>query len=282
LNADSEVVWRYDGNTHHDFATDDGGNIWTLTHTLRDTTAEPVSGAPELGERVLADAVVQLSPTGQEQRRIPLLEAFADSNFRAALNLYPTTLESDREKPWDILHTNAIELVGPEFAAHHPFAEAGDLLVVCRTPDLIALLDRQTGHINWASRGFWWQPTDALPLPSGRILVFDSNGHAAGGLPSRLVEFAPDTQRITWAYTGRSDQPFWSIQGGSVQRLPDKNLLVTSPLMGTIEEISPSGELLWQYRNPVRHPEANPPRIAAVWSGRRIPTERLDFLQKAE
>jgi hypothetical protein len=105
---------------------------------------------------------------------------------------------------------------------------------------------------------------------AGNILVFD-NGGLAGfgallpGLPgfwpvtfrnySRAVEYNPVTMEKVWEYThpiddratGGEDKFFsWFIS--SVQRLPNGNTLICEGNAGRVFEVTPVGEIVWQYR----------------------------------
>ncbi len=278
LDRDSELVWRYPGRIHRDLEVGPDSEIVALAHRFRDTDADPVDGMPQLPDRVLADQIVRLSPDGDELQRISLLEAFADSPYLGALQMYPTTLESPGEPEWDALHASSVARLDPDFADHHAFAEPGHLLVTLRTLDLVAVVDPDAREVVWATRGAWWQPTDATPLPDGDMLVYDSNGHGGEGLASRILRFDPATERVSRSYTGTEDEPFWSREGGTLQPLPDGHVLFTSPLTGQIKEIDADDELIWEYRNPAHRRHDGRRQIAVVWDAERIPPDRLDWL----
>ncbi|MFB6372130.1 MAG: arylsulfotransferase family protein, partial [Bradymonadaceae bacterium] len=188
LDRESNAIWSYSGRTHHDFDIDSNGDIFALAHRQRTTSREPVSGMPHLPEKVLGDNVVRLSPTGRERERISLLDAMAESTYAPVLQMHPRTVERPGETEWDVLHASSVAVIGPQFAGAHAVADPGDLLLSFRAVDLVAVLDYDRRRISWATRGAWWQPTDADPLPDGDILVFDSNGHGAAGLPSRILK----------------------------------------------------------------------------------------------
>jgi hypothetical protein len=278
LDRHSEPIWRYSQRTHPALDVEPDGDILTLRDRVRDTDAHPVDGMPHLPDRILADDIVQLAPDGRELRRVSILDALARSPYRAALQMHPRTVESPGETVADVLHANSVARLGESFARHHDFAAPDDVVVSLRTLDVVAILDLQQRRVTWASRGGWWQPTDADPLPDGDLLVFDTNGHGAEGLASRLLEFDPVSERVDWMYTGHADQPFWSREGGSAQKLPGGNVLVTSPLAGRLQEITPDGTVAWEFRNPARTRRPGGTLTAAIWSGRRIPSDQLDFL----
>lgn len=106
----------------------------------------------------------------------------------------------------------------------------------------------------------------------GNILVYD-NGGLAGygsllpGLPpfwpvtfrsySRVVEFDPITYDKVWEYTNETDRRseggdrrFFSWFISSVQRLENGNTLITEGNDGRVFEVTPEGEIVWEYYEP--------------------------------
>jgi hypothetical protein len=282
VDRESQVLWRYAGHTHHDFDVRPDGSIYVLDQTFRDTRDAPVSGVPQLPELVLDDQVVLLSSEGRPRTRISMLDALADSPYRWLLRAYPTYLEGEKnEETWDPLHTNTIDVVGPDFASRHDFADPGDLVVSFRTLDVVALLDPQKEEIVWATRGVWLQQHDPRPLPGGEMLVFDNNGYGGPGGASRLLQFDPSDGAVSWSYTGTRDHPFSSRAYGSLQPLENGNVLVTSSLEGRIFEVTRGGEIVWEFLNPMRKRDDGGTFVATIYSARRIPYDRLAFLSEA-
>jgi hypothetical protein len=119
-----------------------------------------------------------------------------------------------------------------------------------------------------------------IPFPlngAGNILLVDNGGAApfgAGYGPdehgnpahpnkfrpySRVVELDPTTLDIVWHYErpnpntvtpGDNFTPFRSDLAGSAQRLLNKNTLITEALSGRIFEVTPDGELVWEWVSP--------------------------------
>jgi hypothetical protein len=67
-----------------------------------------------------------------------------------------------------------------------------------------------------------------------------------------VLEFDPRTRAVTWSYEGSAEDPFDSATGGSVQRLPNGNTLITESDGGRAFEVTPSREIVWEYYNPAR------------------------------
>jgi hypothetical protein len=269
VDRHSEVIWKVAEHVHHDLCVHPDGTVITLTHDWRDARAHPVPNCSHLGAVLLDDFVVVISPDGKITRRISLLTSIANSDYSDLLR----TVEEDE---WDVLHTNTVERVTPEFAEHHEFARADQIMLSFRSRNALAILDLESERIVWASCGPYRAQHDPDVLPNGQILLFDNRGHAGPGGPSRIIEFDPVAQAIHWSYTGTVEDPLYSLVRSTQQLLPGGNILITESDAGRILEVSRSGEVCWEFRNPARLPEG-PPSIAIVCGATRVPAEYVQF-----
>lgn len=273
VDRHSNVLWRFADHTHHDLYVHDDGTIYTLTHALRDTAAQPVAGAPHLAPTVLDDFVVRLSADGAVLNRVSLLEAFARSPFRQILQTVP-------RGEWDLLHTNAVKVVTPQFATHHPFSASGQVLISMRSRQALALLDLETEGIVWASCGPYRFQHDPDLLDNGHILLFDNRGHPGPGGFSRIIEFDPATEAIRWSYAGDEQNPLSSLIRSTQQLLPNGNVLISESDGGRIVEVTRAGQIVWEFRNPAQLDD-DPTTVAIVCGAVRLPVDQLDFVDKA-
>src|SRR5690606_42153254 len=69
---------------------------------------------------------------------------------------------------------------------------------------------------------------------------------------SRALEFDPRTMELVWQYTGSPESPLESDIRSYTQRLPNGNTLITESNGGRVLEVTRSGEIAWEYVNPVR------------------------------
>src|SRR5260370_25881578 len=96
---------------------------------------------------------------------------------------------------------------------------------------------------------------------AGNLLLFDDAGGA--GFPpaalgiyagSRVLEIDPVKKEIVWQYTGEnSGRPVWSFFSSfvsSAQRLPNGNTLIDEGMNGRIFQITPDGDIVWEYVTP--------------------------------
>ncbi|WP_196783671.1 aryl-sulfate sulfotransferase [Flavobacterium hydrophilum] len=96
---------------------------------------------------------------------------------------------------------------------------------------------------------------------AGNLLVFDNQGpsgypptYLASQLGSRILEIDPIKKEIVWQYTAlNSNQPVWNFYSSfisSARRLPNGNTLIDEGMNGRIFQVTPAGEIVWEYVNP--------------------------------
>jgi hypothetical protein len=174
----------------------------------------------------------------------------------------------------DPLHTNTVDVITEEAAANFAFGEAGQVLLSFRELGAIGVLDPQTKRLRWAARGYWLGQHDPDILPNGNILLFDNYGYFERPEGrSRVVEFDPQTMAIVWQYAGTAEGPFESLIRASQERLANGNTLITESSGGRILEVTPAGEIVWQFINPVRGGEANDRLPIICWAQRLDPSD---------
>jgi len=266
MDRNSRVIWKYLDRAHHDVEVGPDGRVYTLTQTLRN---RPVDGMPNLETPMLEDFLVVLSPDGAVERKISLLDAVAASPYRkyfAALSDYA------RQDP---LHTNAAKPVSGFEASNIGAPASGGVLLSFRETGLLATIDPETGRLVWATRGPWLGQHDPSLLPTGNILLFDNLGNIGPGGISRVVEFNPRNSAIEWSFAGTEDHQLESELRAGQQRLPNGNTLITESDGGRLLEVTRSGQIVWEYVNPIRGGAAEN-RIPVVSSGRRYAWSELD------
>jgi len=267
MNRDSEVIWKYLAQVHHDFDVAEDGKIYVLTHEIRTNVIEE---AAHLEPPRVDDFVAVLSPDGEELKRVSVLDAFAKSDYLRLLSTVTWYTKGD------YLHTNAVQFIDREMAEVLPFASEGQILISCRDIGVIAVLDLETEKIVWALRGSWLGQHDPDVLPNGNILLFDNFGHYGPGGLSRVIEFDPQTQEIVWSYAGDETHFFESKLRSNQERLPNGNTLITESDGGRILEVTPDHEIVWEFVNPVRGGEDGEFIPVVSW-GKRIDPDSLAF-----
>lgn len=267
LNRDSELLWLYTGRAHHDLTVGPDGRIYTLTH---DIVQKRLKGFDHLASAWLEDYLVVLSPEGEEELKLPLTEAVANSRYQHLIHTVASYAVSDP------LHTNAVNLVGAEAAEGLPFAEEGDVMLSFRELNAIGVINPEREELVWATRGSWLGQHDADPLPNGNILLFDNYGNYLSdeGI-SRVMEFDPRSMEIVWEYAGSAEEPLDSAIRAEQQRLENGNTLIIESNAGRILEVTPEGEIVWEYLNTARGGEEEE-HIAIVASAERLSPDSFD------
>ncbi len=164
-----------------------------------------------------------------------------------------------------------------------------NIIIDSREGNFIAIIEKVTGKIVWRIGPYYPdtgqppyrraynhnvpRPVDQIAgqhdanmiaegLPgAGNILVFDNQGSA--GFPpaylssvagSRVLEIDPIKKEIVWQYDAEdSDQAPWTFFSSfisSARRLPNGNTLICEGMTGRIFQITPQGEIVWEYVSP--------------------------------
>jgi hypothetical protein len=266
IDRDSRLVWSFLQHTHHDFDIGPDGRIYVLTNAF---TSRTLPGFDFLARPRLSDALQILSPDGKPLDTIPLTEALAQSQYHRLLNAIPQFSLADP------LHTNSVQLITPALAAHFPFGKPGDVLLSFRDLGAIAVLDPQRRVLTWLLRGSWLGQHDVRLLPDGHLLMFDNlGGYDSGHGPSRALEIDPVTQQVVWQYSGDVRHPLDSALRGRAQREPNGNTLITEADGGRLVEVTPQGQIAWEYINPVRG-GGHARYLPVLCSGQRIDPQTL-------
>ena len=265
LDRNSEVVWKYLGHAHHDIDIGPDGRIYVLTHELVD---EPLEGFDNLASPRLDDFLVILSPDGEELRKISLIHPVAASEYRHLLHGVSSYAVADP------LHTNTVELITEEMARNFDFGTAGQVLLSFRELGAIGVLDLDREELVFALHGYWLGQHDPDILPNGNLLLFDNIGNFEKPEGrSRVIEFDPKTMAIVWQYAGTAQAPLESKIRADQQRLTNGNTLITESSGGRILEVTPTGEIVWQFVNPVRSGDRRERISIICWAQRIDPTE---------
>jgi hypothetical protein len=87
-------------------------------------------------------------------------------------------------------------------------------------------------------------------MENGNVLLFD-NGMHINQLPrSRVLEVNPETDEIEWSYESEHYLEFFSPHISGAQRLWNGNTLICEGDRGRLFEVTPKGEVVWEFYNP--------------------------------
>jgi hypothetical protein len=269
------IVWWQEGNRsnakaqfHHDVQTTADGLVIGMSNERVD--APDISKIPLLDDHVMA-----FNRNGEMVWDWWCHEHYDEFDISDEGRRLIYEMDS-WEDGFDWAHLNTIHSL-----PQNRFAEQGDerfkpgnLLLNSRNLSFPFIVDWETGKVVWQwsnrppgrSRGRVVRsegetahclvgPHDTKMLDNGNILIYDNGGHAAYPLMARfytrLVEVDPVKGDIVWEYYYRDKSSKWlSINTGGMQRLPNGNTLSLATNQGRVFEVTPQGEIVWEYVNP--------------------------------
>jgi hypothetical protein len=246
LEADwnSHILWEVrEPNHHHDGRLLKNGNVLMLCAAeLPDGVAARIQGGrpgTEANGKIWADYIVELTKHGEKVWEWRTWDHLDPEKYRIPL------IQNERSE-WT--HGNALAEL-PD----------GNLLVSFRNISIIAKIDRHSGRVLWnlGAPPLSGQHAPA-PLPNGNILIFDNGPTRLDQtFPfSRVIEVNPATNEIVWKY--QDANRFYSDRISNAQRLPNENTLINEGMFGRFFEVTPAGEVVWEYVNPYFEPANRP------------------------
>lgn len=239
VDWDNDLLWEYeDPFLHHDFCRMENGNTMVLkwVQIPKEIMLKVKGGVPGTEDKgkMWADQFNEVTPEGKVIWQWTSYEHFDPTEH----SICPLC---DRRE-WT--HANTC-VVFPN----------GDILTSFRNINTICIIDKTTGKIKWEwGRGLaeLAHQHDPHLLENGNILIFDNGVHRAAAEVncSIVMELNPKTKKIEWEYRGERLGDFYSSTCSGAQRLPNGNTLICSTTQARIFEITPKGEIVWEYINP--------------------------------
>lgn len=246
LDRDSNLLWRSRCNAHHDLEVLANGDILVLTRKAH------VVPAFDPERPVLEDFVTLLDADGNEKRSFSLLAALERSPYPALETRMRKRFGQGRDQMaqnGDLMHTNSLAVLDGRLAGRLPAFRAGNLLVSCRPLSFVGVVDPEREEFVWTLSGAFQEQHDPKLLANGNLLLFDNTGR---GRASTVRELDPETGATRWEYRGSAQEPFFSRTCGTAERLANGNTLITESDAGRAFEVTPAGEIVWEFWNPER------------------------------
>ena len=238
-DPDGNVVWEHrDPDHHHDARrTESGGALYMNVELMDASLAAQVKGgvAGSAQEGMWADVLVEVDANGNSVWE-----------WRAAEHL-------DLEK-----HIVTFNDLRDEWSHGNTLAPLpGDrVLFSFRNISTVGIVDKASNEIVW-QLGYETlaQQHDPSMLPNGNVLIFDNGSHRREiGLPfSRVIEVNTVSNEIVWEYRDNPAYNFFSPYISGARRLPNGNTLITEGQFGRMFQVTPEGEVVWEFINPHFH-----------------------------
>lgn len=255
LSWDGDLRWKRDIGAHHDVRVLPSGNIVALT--MEDRVVPQVHGRIPLRDQ----GITIVSPEGETIESYSFWDMFSKDRPLARrcterfFDMYP-------KKSWtgfiDLFHANSVErMQRPDLEREHDLYSPTSFLVSMRAQDAIAVLDCLNGRVAWIwGPGELQGPHEARLLANGNVLLFDNGSR--GRDHSRILEVDPLEEEIVWRYTAPTPADFYSKTRGTVQELPNGNLLIGNSNRGEAFEIDREGRVVWRFVNPYTDEKGRP------------------------
>jgi len=232
-------VWEHrDIDHHHDARrTESGGAIYLTVERVPEGLAAQVKGGnPVTGENGMwADVIVEVDASGKRIWEWHAMEHLDPKRDIITFN--------DSRDEWS--HGNTVVPL------------SGDRVMFSfRNLSTIGIIDKGTGEIVWRLGGeALAQQHDPSLLSNGNILVYDNGSHSDHHpLPfSRVIEVDPKSNRTVWEYFDNPAYNFFSPYISGARRLPNGNTLITEGMFGRMFQVTPEGDIVWEYINPHYH-----------------------------
>ncbi|OXI78937.1 aryl sulfotransferase [Burkholderia sp. AU33423] len=272
VTPQGETVWRYEDPAHHHDAQ------WLPNGNLLYAACEPVDaafarrvpgGTPHGDDEVMyADVIREVNRAGQI-----VWEWHARDHLRP--EDFPIAAGFGRYH-WPLVNGLAVDA-------------NGRVLMSLRTTSGIIGVNHETGRVDLRIGPDVVSHQHApVPLPNGNILAFDNGNfrHGAHVVFSRVVEIDPATQRVVWSYADDVVNLFYTPFMGNAQRLPNGNTHVTESSTGRLFEVTPAGEVVWEYVIPwfAEYPDeaarkTGPGQLNSVFQTFRYSAAQLPWLR---
>jgi hypothetical protein len=269
LDWDSNIVWTQDIDVHHDVDVTESGDIYVLS------AAEEFIDYDGLEIPVRNHYIRILSSQGDVRRSIsflPLLQRRLD--MPKLVEFIATGGEIDFGFLFegdfvDVFHVNTLAIID---RTYNEFFQKGFVLFAARSLNLVGVVDVEKEALVWSwGQNYLDWPHQPVLLESGNLLIFDNGSHRDY---SRIIELDPLAGEIVWEYKADPPDAFFSIMMGSVQALPNANILVTESTKGHVFELTRDGTIVWEFYNPDLNEVRD--KRATIYRMNRIP---LDFLE---
>jgi hypothetical protein len=264
MTQDGRVVWKYADRVrslHHDEERMSNGN--TLFVCSKDLDI------PAISRKLLQDdCLIEVDPSGKIVWEWQTADHFDEFEFsKDVKDQIMAGYGPPPTKGFDWAHMNGASPI-PESAGHtDPRFKPGNIIASYRHLNTVVVVDRDTKKIVWKTVNVTIGQHNPHMLPAGlpgtgHILVFDNGNNSVNNNPrhkdgrpnSRVVEINPLDMSIAWEYTAeKSNRPIWSFFShyiSSAQRQPNGNTLICEGANGRIFEVTPAGEIVWEYVNP--------------------------------
>jgi len=229
LDIKSNVIWYYLGDIDHAFQFLKNGNLLIEQNKISISKKNGLPyGCPRI-EIISPDKNILWQWRGE--KHIEELEQLMGLKI-SSLGAW------ENNNTCEILKDNPLAKKDSRF-------QEGNVIFSYNALDIIGIIDYPTGEIVWAwGYGILDGQHTPTMLDNGNLLIFD-NGTNRGW--SRVIELNPLTEEIVWEYHAEPKEDFYTKEMGNNFKLPNGNILICESMKNRIFEITPDGEVVWDF-----------------------------------
>lgn len=248
----------FGGSNNHEFRLQPNGDVLLFGYFTKTMDLTAYGGASDAGVGI--EILERVTPSGGLAFSWDPLDApcastapngvATDGGSGTCISVadYDPAITSPTSANFDLTHTNAIDVMAD-----------GNYLVSMRNMSQIVKIDSSTGRTLWRLGGSgsnFTFPDDPLngfsgqhgarELPNGDLLLFDDgNGHTPP--QSRAVQYHLDMTKMTanLVWSAEDNPPFYTVFMGFTERLANGNTLITYGQALHVQEVDPSGTIVW-------------------------------------
>lgn len=227
-----------------------------------------------------------------------------DNPGRIDINYHELAIKNDGPKAQDWLHTNAVDynpeldqilvsvrrfdevwIIDHDTTTEEAAGPAGDILYRWGNDFAYGATDNIDERVFYNQHDVQW--VDAGNPGEGNLILFNNREVSDSGEFSAIVEFTPSLnadgtytmtdgvygpEDVAWRYAADG---FFSRNISGVQRLPNGNTLIIEGRDGRVFEVTPEGEVVWNYVVPSETVEERV--FENVFRARKYPADHPGF-----
>ena len=281
-----DVKWKIPTYTHHSVHLDQSGNLVVLEQLIQmDPHRVDLRNGPyknlDVNGRVEAfeENVLIVAPDGSILERISINDLLLENGLDGLYYLSAEAVYGVDFKNSDLMHSNDAETFPLDM--EEGFFGRGDVVVSLHNLNTIFVFNIDSRKIKFVHTGSMIMQHDPDFISGNEISVFDNHPtlipqvfrpKRPDTVSSRILIIDALTGKEKVFFQGGKDIPFFSDNAGRHQWLPNGNLLITEARWGRVFELSPEGELVWEYNN-ILDSGLEEGLLGITFEGRRLPSE---------
>lgn len=234
-----KVLWRIPGHFHHALSFTDEGSIWSW----QQYPADAVLG--DFSSTVTDSMTLVRAGDGGILQKITIGDIIAANPGIDILGIRQFAESEPHRWLYDPFHPNDADPLPGALASAFPQFLPGDLLVSMRSLNLLFVVSPTTLKIKWWRQGATRRQHDPDWNLSGKITIFNNN---MGKGDSQIIALDPKNN-LSHPVLDNPVISFKSPIRGKHQVYANGTILITSTQQGRAFEMSPTGQITFDFHN---------------------------------